>query len=169
MRVTNQVLAMAAAVAMAVSITAFSGSTSAGEPVGPKLTPRLQDLLSTEMQQVAGATANLALAIAAGDHHTVRHLGLQIRDSFILKQSLTDQDKKDLMGAVPKAFIALDKEFHAMAGKLAHAGEAGDSALQGFYYAEMIERCVACHSHFAADFFVGFAEEKAGGDDHHEH
>lgn len=138
----------------------------AAEPVGPKLTPRLKGLLASEMQQVAQATADLALAIASGDHKTAKQLGVAVHDSFILKQSLTDQDKKDLMGAVPPTFIAFDRRFHAVAGKLAHAAESKDSQLQGFYYSEMLRSCVNCHAEFASDRFPGLGHEEASADDH---
>ncbi len=138
----------------------------AADSVGPKLTVRLKELLTTEMQQVAQATSELVLAIAAGDHAKTEQLGAAIRDSFILKKSLTAQDKKDLMSAVPAEFVALDRRFHGMAEKLAHAAEMKDSELQGFYFSKMLEACVACHGQFAADRFPGLGEHKAEGHKH---
>ena len=143
----------------------LSPSAFAEDPVGPKLTPRLKDLIAQEMQQIAEATASLSTAIASGDHHAAMELGVAVRNSFILKQSLTDQDKKDLMGAVPPAFVAMDRRFHGLAGKLAHAAEAGDSELQSVYYAKMLESCIACHTHFASDRFPGLAGD-SGEHDH---
>jgi hypothetical protein len=148
-------------VALALSIL-LQTSVYAADPVGPKLTARLKDLLTKEMQQVAKATAQLALAIAAGDHASANELGIAVRDSFILKKSLTTQDKMDLMNAVPPAFIALDRRFHDLAGKLAHAAEMKDSELQGFYYSQMVETCVACHTKFASDRFPGLSMSQAG-------
>lgn len=130
-------------------------STIAADPVGLKLTPRLKDLLADEMQQVAAATSDLALAIAAGDHATVHRLAGAVRDSFILKQSLTEQDKKDLMSAVPPEFVALDRHFHGLAGKLANQAEKKNSELQNFYFSRMLETCTACHAQFAVDRFPG--------------
>lgn len=140
-------------------LAASSTYVTAGEPVGPKLTDRLKELLAAEMAQVGEATSALALAIASGDHGTVADLGAKVRDSFILKQSLTPQDKKDLMGAVPKAFLMLDKRFHGMAGKMATAAQEKDSELQLFYYGQMLEACAQCHSQFASDRFSGFGGE----------
>ena len=131
----------------------------AGEPVGPKLTDRLKELLATEMAQVGEATSALAVAIATGDHATVADLGAKVRDSFIMKQSLTPEDKKDLMAAVPKAFLMLDQRFHGMAGKMAAAAEAKDTELQLFYYGQMLEACAQCHSEHASDRFSGFSAE----------
>ena len=133
---------------------------NAAEPVGPKLTPRLKELLTSEMKQVSKATANLAIAIASGDHTTVTNLGAKVRDSFILKQSLTPKDKKDLMTAVPPEFVAMDQQFHGLAAKLSDAGKIGDSTLQGFYFGRILEACVQCHSKYASDRFTGLAIKK---------
>jgi hypothetical protein len=152
-------------VALAVSIVLQSG-VYAANPAGPKLTARLKELLVKEMQQVAQATAELALAIAAGEHASANQLGIAVRDSFILKKSLTAQDKKDLMSAAPPEFLALDGRFHDMAGKLAHAAEMKDSELQVFYYSKMVETCVACHAQFASDRFPGLDKGHAGGHEH---
>lgn len=147
--------------AIALSFTLHAG---AADPVGPKLTPKLKGLLAEEMGQVAQATAELARVIAVGDHLRAAQLGAAIRDSFILKRSLTAQDKKDLMSAVPPEFVALDRRFHGMAGKLAHAAEQKDSDLQSFYYSKMLESCVSCHAQFASDRFPGFSQ--GGGHGH---
>ncbi len=144
-----------AAVVLGVSFNVTT-PTLAGDPVGPKLTDRLKELLATEMAQVGEATSELAHAIATGDHETVKDLGARVRDSFILKQSLTPEDKKDLVGAVPKAFLVLDKRFHGMAGKMALAAEAKDTELELFYYGQMLEACTQCHARFASDRFTGF-------------
>ncbi len=144
---------------MITALVMFAGA-SAADPVGPKLTPRLKGLLAEEMQQVAKATGELALAIAAGDHASVSQLATAVRDSFILKQSLTEQDKKDLMSAVPAEFVALDRRFHGLAGKLAHQATAKDSELQNFYFSRMLEACTECHAQFATDRFPGLATEQ---------
>ena len=135
------------------------GGANAADPVGPKLTPRLKALLADEMQQVAEATGELALAIAAGDHATVNRLAGAIRDSFILKQSLTEQDKKDLMSAVPAGFVSLDRNFHGWAGELAGQADKQNTELQNFYFSRMLEACTACHAQFATDRFSGLARK----------
>ncbi len=139
---------------VALAVLLQTGAVAA-DPVGPKLTARLKQLLTREMQQVAGATAKLALSIVMGDHDRAHELGVAVRDSFILKKSLTAQDKKDLKGAVPRGFLALDKRFHGLAGKLAQAAKKKDSEGQGFYFSEMMKTCVACHSLYATDRFPG--------------
>ena len=148
-------------VAAVVVVLCLSAAVYAANPVGPNLTPRLKGLLADEMQQVAEATGQIALAIAAGDHASVSQLAAAVRDSFILKQSLTEQDKKDLMGAVPAEFVALDRYFHELAGKLAMQADVKDSELQNFYFSRMLATCTECHAQFAADQFPGFAAKRA--------
>lgn len=147
-------------VAVITALILFA-STIAADPVGPNLTPRLKVLLTDEMQQVAEATGDIALAIASGDHENVHRLAAAVRDSFILKQSLTEQDKKDLMNAVPAEFVALDRSFHELAGSLATQAEAKNSELQNFYFSRMLETCTECHAQFATDRFPGFAAKRA--------
>lgn len=146
----------------AIATMILFASAYAGSPVGQKLTPRLKMLLADEMQQIAKATSELAVTISAGDHATANRLASAIRDSFILKQSLTEQDKKDLMSAVPPEFIALDKHFHGLAGKLAVQAQIKNSELQNYYFSRMLETCTACHSQFATDRFPGLAEPHSG-------
>ena len=50
----KRTMCLAVAALFALSATAY-----AEDPVGPKLTPRLKDLIANEMQQVAQATAGL--------------------------------------------------------------------------------------------------------------
>ena len=150
---------------MVTAFIALQTGAYAADSVGPKLTARLKELLTKEMQQVGEATSDLALAISAGDHASVMRLGVAVRDSFILKKSLTAQDKEDLMSAIPPEFVALDRRFHGMAGKLADAAEMKDSELQGFYYSKMLEACVSC-AQVAMDRFPGFGGGHAGKHNH---
>lgn len=82
-------------------LAVFHARTRAANPVRPKLTGRLKGLLGEEMHQVAHATAELALAITAGDHASANQPGIGVRDSFIPKKSLTVRDENDLMRSVP--------------------------------------------------------------------
>ena len=111
--------------------------------------------------------ASAPASIAAGEHHRVMSTGRAIRDSFIMKQSLTSQDKQTLMSVLPPEFVRLDRRFHGQAGKLAHAAESRDSELQLFYFNSMLESCVACHSRFASDTFPGLSEDSASGTHDH--
>ena len=97
------------------------------EPVGPQLTPKLQELLRQEMASVLIASQDILGAIVTGDHATVAERAQQIHDSFILQQSFTEQDRKDLMAAVPPEFVDLDRAFHETSAELAAAARAGTS------------------------------------------
>ena len=128
------------------------------EPVASQLTPRLRELLQQEMQAVLSASHEILDALVTADHAVVADRAQRIRESFIMEQSLTEQDKADLTAAVPPDFIELDEAFHSLAASLAEAGRAGDEALEARYFAEMVESCVACHSRFATDVFPSFGE-----------
>jgi len=133
--------------------------TLADEPVGPKLTPKLQDLLRQEMAQVLAASQDILGAVVAGDHAMVAERAQQIHDSFILQQSLIEQDREDLMAAVPPEFVELDRAFHQMSGELAAAGRAEDATREVATFNQMTDTCVACHGRFAADRFPGLAQD----------
>lgn len=102
--VTKRSIALAGALLLAAA-----ASAPAAEPVGPKLTPKLRDALRQEMASVLLASQDIVGALAIGDHATVAERAQQIHDSFILQQSLTEQDRKDLMAAVPPEFVELDR------------------------------------------------------------
>ncbi|MEZ5936259.1 MAG: hypothetical protein R3F54_31030 [Alphaproteobacteria bacterium] len=74
----------------------------ADEPVGPQLTPKLRDLCFAGMASVLlcqpghpGETRVPAIMRSRAAQ--------QIHDSFILQQSLTEQDRKDLMATLPSS------------------------------------------------------------------
>lgn len=105
------------------------------------------------------ASQDILGAVVIGDHATVAERAQQIHDSFILQQSLTEQDRKDLMAAVPPAFIELDRAFHETSAKLAAAARAESVGQELITFSQMTEACVACHGRFATDRFPGLAPE----------
>jgi len=131
----------------------FSAFATAAEPVTPKLTEKLDRLLREEMRSIQSAMGQVHSAIVMGDHATVAKSAQAIHDSFILQQSLTDQDKKDLMSAVPEGFIKLDKEFHQLAAELAAAGSKNNTGKQLTIFNEMTQNCVQCHEEYVSDRF----------------
>jgi hypothetical protein len=139
--------------ALAAFLTGTAASAQEAEPVTPKLTPKLRQLLQQEMQAVLGASQEILDALVIGDHTVVADRARQIYDSFILEQSLTEQDRQDLMAAVPTEFVQLDRSFHEQAAHLAEAARAEDHVLQARTFGELVESCVACHSRFATDIF----------------
>lgn len=144
------------AIGLAAGLTA---PVAIGEPllsVRAKLTPKLQMLLKTEMTHIAVSASKITRAIATGDHGVVGQEAMDVANGFILKRSLTDQDKKDLKRAAPTAFLQLDAAFHQTAGRLAQAAEKKDSELELFYFSKMLDYCVSCHTTYASDKFSGF-------------
>lgn len=139
---------------------AISTSSLAAEPVTPKLTDNLSKLLREEMRSVQAAMSTTHSAIVMGQHESVAENAQQIHDSFILTQELTDQDRKDLMSAVPDGFIELDEEFHQLAASLAEAGRNSDTNAQHRLFSEMTDNCLECHSSYVYDRFPGVRSYK---------
>ncbi len=139
---------------------AFAGLAWAqsAEPVSPKLTPKLQDLLRKEMLSVNEASQEILTAMVTGDNKRVSILAQQIHDSFILRQSMTPKDKVDLMAAVPEDFVKMDKGFHKIAAELAQAARVKNRPLQQEHFGQMINACVVCHSTYATNRFPKFTE-----------
>ena len=142
---------------LAVFLLSLSVSTSllAAEPVTPKLTEKLNRLLQEEMRSIQAAMTSIHSAIVMGQHENVAKNAQQIHDSFILQQSLTEQDRKDLMSAVPEGFIKLDKEFHQLSASLADAGRGKDTNQQHELFSKMTGSCIQCHSTYVSDRFPG--------------
>lgn len=144
-------------IAAFVAFTGFALAQST-EPVSPKLTPKLQDLLRKEMLSVNEASQEILAAMVTGDDERVATLAQQIHDSFILRQSMTPEDKADLMAAVPEDFVKMDRGFHEISAELAHAARTKDRPRQQEHFGRMINACVACHSTYATDRFPSFAD-----------
>lgn len=139
-------------------VTGDGGDAAAQEPVYPKLTPKLQDLLRREMISLEDASQQILSALVAGDDQRVAALAQQIHDSFILQQEMTPEDRKDLMAAVPEDFVQMDRRFHELSAELARAAEDGNVELQHERFRRMLEACTACHSRYATDRFPKYAD-----------
>jgi hypothetical protein len=133
----------------------MSFTTTAAEPVTPKLTEKLDRLLREEMRSIQSAMGQIHSAIVMGLHDNVADNAQQIHDSFILQQELTEQDRKDLMSAVPQGFIDLDKEFHQLSASLAEAGRNKNTKKQLKLFTAMTDNCVQCHGKYVSDRFPG--------------
>ncbi|NWN83843.1 MAG: hypothetical protein HLX48_12760 [Halomonas sp.] len=149
---------IAAMIAGALMGLGLSAASVAAEPVRPDLTPKLQGLLKKEMIQIELAMQEVYTAMLQGKHGMVAEKGQSIHDSFILEQSLTDQDRQDLKAAVPQEFLQMDGYFHELSASLAEAGRARDTARQVAVYGRMTETCVACHSAYVTDRFEGLED-----------
>lgn len=143
-----------------VACVALDGFVLAQEadPVTPKLTPKLQDLLRKEMLSIDHASQQILAALVRGEDARVTELAQQIHDSFILRQSMTPEDKADLMAAVPDGFVRQDKTFHEISAALAQAAREGDRPGQQEHFSQMIQACSACHAQYARDRFPNYSE-----------
>lgn len=146
------VLLLAAMIALPVYVDAEPPET---EPVTARLTDKLRGLLQAEMQQIDQAMRTIYTAIVTGEHATVAARAQAVHESFILKQSLTPADRKDLKRAVTADFVARDKAFHATAAKLARAGERGDTGAELEHFQTMTRQCAGCHARYVGDRFPG--------------
>ncbi len=146
--------------ALTVAVTIAGGLAAAQEvkPVSPDLTPKLRDLLRKEMLSIEGASKDILSALIAGDDARVAELAQQIHDSFILQQSMTPEDREDLMSAVPEDFVSRDQAFHELSATLSKAAREGDRAQQHAEFGRMVEACTACHALYATDRFPDLAE-----------
>ena len=131
------------------------------------LSPEIRVLLQKEMRAIEGGMKVIVSANAAGDTEQIARIARQIQDGFILKQHLTKYQKHELHSKLPPGFLKRDKEFHYMAGMLAHVAEKNKSELVGFYYSKLFEACVSCHSVYATHRFSRF--EASGSAESHSH
>ena len=149
---------LAAAFGFAVIVlSALPALAQQNEPIGPKLTPKLQGLLQQEMVSILDASHHIVDALVMGDNARVADQARAIEGSFIMEQSMTDQDRKDLMAVLPPAFIELDRLFHQTAANLATEAARNNRAQVHTSFNKMIETCGACHEKFATDRFPEFA------------
>jgi hypothetical protein len=131
------------------------------------LSPELRAALGAEMAALQGGMQALVPAIVAGHWEEVADIGRQMRDSYIMKQSLSEAHLEELHGTLPASFLELDARFHYQAGMLAHVAEAKKPDLVAFYLGAMTETCVSCHSRHAGAKFPAFAPAEASGHHHH--
>lgn len=129
------------------------------------LSPELRELLKQEMMAIEKGMKKIIPAYISGDLGKIEKIAHKIEGSYILKQKITKEQKKELRKKLPKEFIAKDKQFHKYAGMLAHVSKEKHMELVGFYYAKMLESCVGCHSKYATHKFPDLAHKEA--DTHH--
>jgi hypothetical protein len=130
------------------------------------LSPDLRSLLIKEMQSLKQGILSINELYIAGETSKIAVIAKKMQNSYILKQSITAEQKKELMKKLPKHFIQMDKKFHHIAGMLSHVAEEGHMDLIGFYQYKLSESCSGCHSQFAQHRFPGF-KKQADSDHHH--
>jgi hypothetical protein len=131
----------------------------AAAPAGVEaLSAPLREALSAEMVALQGGLMAVIPAVVAGHWDEVARIGAQMRDSYIMKQALTDAQLEELHDALPASFLELDARLHYLAGMLEHVAEARKPELVGYYLGAMTETCVACHARHAQAKFPALAD-----------
>ena len=131
------------------------------------LSPELRALLKQEMVAIEQGMKGIIPAYVAGDYPEVAKIAGQIKNSYILKQKISKEQKQELHHKLPENFINQDKEFHQYAGRLQHVSQEKRAELVGFYYSKLLESCVNCHSAYAGHRFPGLSSpEQEPGNRH---
>ena len=116
-----------------------------------QLDPDIRQLLQQEMQAIQTGMMSLVPAIASGDWNQVAEIGRHIEGSYLLKQTLTNEQRHALHKSLPAEFIKRDQAFHHSAGMLSHAAEMGNADIVNFYFYKLNTACIECHTEFAAE------------------
>lgn len=130
------------------------------------LSPALLELLRAEMREISGGIGSVPLALAMGEWAAIHDTGVKLRDSYIMKKSLTPAQKDELLQVLPEAFRRLDAGFHQRAEQMARAAAAHDAELVVFHYSRLVEGCALCHGAFAPERFPGLASPAAEAHHH---
>jgi hypothetical protein len=117
------------------------------------LSDDLRDLLSQEMQALEGGMISIIPAYNSGSWSEIATTAEKMNKSYIMKQKLTEPQIKELHARLPHSFIEKDQRFHYLAGMLEHAAKNKKAELINFYFSEMNESCVSCHTKFATHRF----------------
>ena len=126
------------------------------------LSPDLLNLLSKEMLALQSGMMSIIPAYIAGNWEEIETTAEKMKSSYILKQSLTESQMKELHSLLPPEFIKKDQSFHYLAGMLEHAAKSEKPELVNFYFSEMIESCIDCHAAFATHKFPALIPAKNG-------
>jgi len=130
------------------------------------LSPELRDLLSREMRQLQKGMTEILPLYVSGEWAEIVPIASKMKNSYVLKQSLSDEQMHELHTKLPGGFIQLDKQFHYLSGMLEHAAETGKPELIGFYFSKMSEACVSCHTQYATHRFPALAPATKGHEHH---
>ena len=149
-----------------ICFTYFSAFCYADSEV-QDLSPELRSLLSKEMFSLQLGMQTILPAYISGDLDEVAKIANRIKNSYILKQQITDAQKHELKIKLPTSFLQSDQKFHEYAGMLEHVSKEENIELVGFYYSKLSESCVSCHSQHATHRFQGFGKKPPQNNDHH--
>ena len=121
-----------------------------------KLSPDTAELLVKEMRELQTGMNKIVPALVAGEWQKIVVIGNQMKDSYIMKKSLTREQMHELHMSLPEDFQKLDHSFHESAGLLAQAASKQNYEQASYYYFKMTEACVNCHTLYATHKFPEF-------------
>ena len=87
------------------------------------LSPDLLNLLSKDMLALQSGMMSIIPAYIAGNWEEIETTAEKMKSSYILKQSLTESQMKELHSLLPPEFIKKDQSFHYLAGMFEHAAK----------------------------------------------
>lgn len=131
------------------------------------LSPGLRDLLSKEMMALQSGMISIIPAFISGNWREIETTAGKMKRSYILKHKLTEKQASELHSVLPPVFIEKDQRFHYLAGMLEHAAKNEKPELINFYFSEMNESCMACHSMFATHKFPALSPKGQKGEHKH--
>jgi hypothetical protein len=144
-----------------IVLACCTGSPQARAQAAASPTTALSDELRAafiaEMQNLDSGLQRTLSAVARADWATAERTAREIKGSFILEQRLDSMQRAELHRVLPEPFLALDREFHSWAERLALAAKAADADLAAFYAYKLTEGCVSCHARYAQHRFPGFS------------
>jgi len=130
------------------------------QPTTLNLSPETTDLLVQEMRLLQEGMIQIVPAIVAGEWQEIEKIGLTMKDSYIMKKSLTKAQMHELHESLPADFQELDHSFHHSADLLAQAASQQDYEKVSRHYVRMTEACINCHSLYATHKFPQFIKSK---------
>ncbi len=126
----------------------------------------LKVILNQEMNEIEQGMMKIIPAISAGNWENITKIAKKIKNSFILKQKLTEKQIEELHHSLPAEFIEMDHSFHSTAGRLAHAALEHDGELVNFYFYKLHSQCLNCHSKYASERFPKLKKIQRNKGDH---
>ena len=130
------------------------------------LSPDLRNLLSKEMKALQDGMMSIIPAYISGNWSEIETIAEKMKSSYILKQSLTESQVKELHSVLSPEFFEKDQRFHYLAGMLEHAAQSKKAELINFYFSEMNESCTSCHAVFATHKFPALKPTEKDGHAH---
>ncbi|MEE9337030.1 MAG: hypothetical protein V3U87_03040, partial [Methylococcaceae bacterium] len=131
------------------------------------LSRELRELLSQEMKLLQKGMVSIIPAYVSGNWGEIEKIAEKMKNSYILEQSLSEKQMKELHASLSDEIIKKDQRFHYLAGMLEHAAKNKKPELINFYFSEMNEACVDCHISFAKHKFPALSVKKKN--DGHKH